>query len=59
MIADEAGILAKHAKANGVTIELSPPMDYIESINLYTAGEYTACNNFANTSPSMESDTAI
>ena len=41
--AQDAGILDKWAKKYGIEIELSAPMDYIESINLFTAGEYDAC----------------
>lgn len=41
--ADEFGVLKKWADKYGIQIELSPPIDYIESINLYTAGEYQAC----------------
>jgi NitT/TauT family transport system substrate-binding protein len=39
-LAQEKGILKKWADKYGITIELSAPMDYIESINLYTAGAY-------------------
>jgi NitT/TauT family transport system substrate-binding protein len=39
-LAQEKGILKKWADKYGIKIELSAPMDYIESINLYTAGAY-------------------
>lgn len=39
-LAADKGILKKWADKYGITIELSPPIDYIESINLYTAGTY-------------------
>lgn len=38
--ASDKGILKKWADKYGIVIELSPPIDYIESINLYTAGNY-------------------
>lgn len=41
--ARHSGVLDKWAKKYGIEIELSEPMDYIESINLYTAGEFDAC----------------
>ncbi len=41
--ARHTGILDKWAKKYGIEIELSEPMDYIESINLYTSGEFDAC----------------
>lgn len=41
--ADESGIVKKWADQYGIEITLSPPLDYIESINLYTVGEYQAC----------------
>lgn len=37
------GILDKWATKYGIEIKLSEPMDYIESINLYTSGTYDAC----------------
>lgn len=42
-LAEHFGILEKHAKKHGTKIELSPPLDYIQSVNLYTAGEFNAC----------------
>lgn len=39
-LANDRGIIKKWADKYGITIELSPPIDYIESINLYTAGAY-------------------
>jgi NitT/TauT family transport system substrate-binding protein len=39
-LAADRGILKKWADKYGINIELSPPIDYIESINLYTAGTY-------------------
>jgi NitT/TauT family transport system substrate-binding protein len=39
----EAGILAKHAKKHGIKIEVTLVNDYVESINLYTAGKFDAC----------------
>ncbi len=36
----ESGILAKHAAANGVEIELVYVGDYIDSITLYSSGEF-------------------
>lgn len=41
--AQNSGILKKWADKYGIAIELSAPMDYIESINLYTSGAYDAC----------------
>ncbi len=41
--AQDSGILKKWADKYGIEIELSAPMDYIESINLYTSGAYDAC----------------
>lgn len=41
--AQEYGILKKWADKYKIDIELSAPMDYIESINLYTSGVYDAC----------------
>lgn len=39
----DSGILKKWADKENISITLSPPLDYIESINLYTTGEYDAC----------------
>jgi NitT/TauT family transport system substrate-binding protein len=41
--AEESGILKKWAEKYGIEITLTLLDDYIESINLYTAGEYDAC----------------
>ena len=41
--ADDAGIIDKWAEKYGIEIEVELINDYIESINLYTAGEYDAC----------------
>ncbi len=41
--AQEAGILKKWADKYGIEIELTLVNDYIESINLYTAGKFDAC----------------
>ncbi len=41
--AQSSGILQKWAAKYGIEIELSAPMDYIESINLYTSGAYDGC----------------
>jgi NitT/TauT family transport system substrate-binding protein len=41
--AAHAGILAKWADKYGIKIELTLVNDYIESINLYTAGKFDAC----------------
>lgn len=41
--ADDAGILKKWADKYDIEIKLDLINDYIESINLYTAGEYDAC----------------
>lgn len=41
--AEKAGILDKWAKKYGIDIELSLVNDYIESINLYTTGQFDAC----------------
>lgn len=41
--ADSAGILKKWADKYGIQIELTLVNDYIESINLYTAGKFDAC----------------
>ncbi len=38
-----SGILAKHAKKHGVDIKVELVNDYVNSINLYTAGNYIAC----------------
>ncbi len=40
--ADHAGILKKWADKNGIEIGLTLVNDYVESINLYTAGKYHA-----------------
>jgi len=40
--AEESGILAKHADANGIEIELMQ-MDYIPSVEAYVAGKVDAC----------------
>lgn len=40
--AADNGILAKHAKENGITIELDKINTYAESLNLYGAGAYDA-----------------
>jgi len=40
--AQESGILAKHATNNGITIELVK-MDYVKSMEEYTAGKVDAC----------------
>jgi NitT/TauT family transport system substrate-binding protein len=42
--ADHAGILKKWADKYGIEIELTLVNDYIESINLYTAGKFDACS---------------
>jgi NitT/TauT family transport system substrate-binding protein len=39
----EAGILDKHAKKHGIKIDVTLVNDYVESINLYTAGKFDAC----------------
>ena len=39
----EYGLAEKWGKKFGITIEVSPPIDYMESINLYTVGKYDAC----------------
>ncbi|MEM1345853.1 MAG: putative urea ABC transporter substrate-binding protein, partial [Pseudomonadota bacterium] len=36
----ESGIMAKHAEANGITVEIVQINDYIECINQYTAGAF-------------------
>jgi NitT/TauT family transport system substrate-binding protein len=41
--ADQSGILKKWADKYGIEIELTLVNDYIESINLYTAGKFDAC----------------
>lgn len=41
--AQQSGILAKWAKKYNIEIKLDLINDYIESINLYTAGKYDAC----------------
>lgn len=41
--AQNAGILDKWAKKYGIEIQLSLVNDYIESINLYTTGQFDAC----------------
>lgn len=41
--ADHKGILKKWGDKHGITIKLDLINDYIESINLYTAGTYDAC----------------
>jgi NitT/TauT family transport system substrate-binding protein len=41
--ADEKGILKKWANKFGIKIKLTLINDYIESINMYTAGKYQAC----------------
>jgi NitT/TauT family transport system substrate-binding protein len=41
--AEQAGILEKWADKYGIEIELTLVNDYIESINLYTAGQFDAC----------------
>jgi NitT/TauT family transport system substrate-binding protein len=41
--AEHEGILKKWADKEGITIELTLVNDYIESINLYTAGKFDAC----------------
>lgn len=41
--ADSAGILEKWGDKYGIDIELTLVNDYIESINLYTAGKFDAC----------------
>lgn len=54
--ADASGILKKWGDKYGVTIEIQLINDYIESINLYTAGEYdavTATNMDALTIPAV------
>jgi len=41
--ADHAGILKKWADKEGIEIDLTLVNDYIESINLYTSGQFDAC----------------
>jgi len=41
--AEHSGILKKWADKYGIEIELTLVNDYIESINLYTSGEFDAC----------------
>jgi len=41
--ADESGILKKWAEKYGISIKLTLINDYVESINLYTAGKYQGC----------------
>lgn len=41
--AEQAGILNKWADKYGINIQLTLVNDYIESINLYTAGKFDAC----------------
>ena len=36
----DSGILKKHADKHGIVIEVDKLNDYVESINLYTSGEY-------------------
>lgn len=38
----QSGILKKHADENGITISVDKLNDYVESINLYSSGEYDA-----------------
>jgi len=40
--AADNGVLEKNAKANGISIKLDKINTYIESVNLYTAGNYDA-----------------
>jgi NitT/TauT family transport system substrate-binding protein len=41
--ADSSGILKRWADKYGIKIELTLVNDYVESINLYTAGKFDAC----------------
>jgi NitT/TauT family transport system substrate-binding protein len=41
--ADDSGILKKWADKYGIKIELTLVNDYVESINLYTAGKFDGC----------------
>jgi len=38
----DSGILAKWGKRYGVNLDITPPMDYVESINQYTTGQFCA-----------------
>lgn len=42
--ADSAGIIKKWGKKYGIDIKVTLVNDYIESINLYTAGNFDACS---------------
>jgi NitT/TauT family transport system substrate-binding protein len=42
--AGDAGVLAKWAKKEGIEIDVVQINDYVESINLYTGGEYDGCS---------------
>ena len=42
-LADQMGILKKHADKQGIEIDLVLINDYVNSINFYTAGDYDAC----------------
>lgn len=41
--AADSGILKKHADKHGITIKLSAPMDYVESMTQFTAGKFDGC----------------
>ena len=41
--ADEKGLLKKWGDKHGIGIRLTLVNDYVESVNLYTAGKYQAC----------------
>jgi NitT/TauT family transport system substrate-binding protein len=41
--ADEKGLLKKWGDKYGISIRLTLVNDYVESVNLYTAGKYQAC----------------
>jgi NitT/TauT family transport system substrate-binding protein len=41
--AQDSGILKKWADKNGIKIDLTLVNDYIESVNLYTTGQFDAC----------------
>lgn len=41
--AEHAGILKKHADKHGIKVTLTLVNDYVESINLYTSGQFDAC----------------
>ena len=41
--ADEKGLLKKWGDKYGIAIRLTLVNDYVESVNLYTAGKYQAC----------------